>query len=198
MDIVMALLFVLGFLTAYLLFDRFVVQASSGSRASGERSNRDFGARIVPTLYMAQLDKRSSSPTMKFELNDVVMCSEEGYAVYGSRADQIPRNGLKLSSKCPEAEYVDPAGHAVIFKDEGVYYIENKSKSNGMRLSGCVELLDKVAIVDGMVVYLGLQPVQFLFVNQKYTWNDRNRASGDNNPNVRSKPVRRNKPGSVR
>ena len=194
MDWIMVAIVVLALLTGWLLIER--AAALSGSSSNKEEKGNRGGARIMPDLYMDQLDSKADRYINRFELNEGVLSSEDGYVVYGCGAGVVPENGLKLHH-CAEAEYVDAEGHAVIFKDGDGYYIQNKNDENGMRLSGHEERIERVAIEDGMVLFFGMQPIRFLFVNHAQNWRA-GRAAVNQNPNVRNKPQRRNKPGAAR
>lgn len=192
MDFLTASIFVLALTTVYLLVDRFLMP-SGKSKAPDH-----FRTRFVPTLYLDQLDKRTKARTKRFELNDSIL-NHEGYIISGSRSKKLPRTGLKLSAVCPEAETVCES-HAIVYKEDDSYFIRRNTELEHalMKLSGVPEWKDLIRLEDKMIVYLGEQPLQFLFVNNNYTWEAGDQASADNNPDVRTKPRRRNKPGAAR
>ncbi len=192
MDIVTAGIFLSALVMAFLLMDRFA--DSGGKRKKPDRP----GTRIVPSLYMHQMDQRTKRSIKRFDLNDKIL-SGGGYFIYGSNSIKVPRVwGLKLSKVCPEAETVS-ADHARIVKEDDSYYIErNWEKDAPMVLSGQPGQKDRICIENEMTVYLGQQPLKFMFVDTNYTWEDGEGVSVEGNPDVRKKPVRRHKPGSAR
>ena len=183
MDIWYALIFLAGLLCAWLLFQRF---AEADLR---EGDDEDDGTGILPVMYLYQLDPDLTEVGKSFALKDTIM-EGDSYTISGSKSS----NGMIiLSNKYQEARFVS-TGHATVFRDaDGCYYIQDNESSNGMKLPGSAKREQKIKIENGTIVYLGIQPIQFVFADnigkEKPVEKDFSAQ-----PNVRKKPVRQNPP----
>ena len=124
MDIWYALIFLMGLLCAWLLFQRLA------EADLGRDKEEESGTGILPSLYLYQLDPDTMCQSKNFALNDIIM-EGEGYTISGSHAK---KGMLRLSNKHQEARYVSEE-HATVFKDvDGCYYIQYNYSRKGMKL----------------------------------------------------------------
>lgn len=179
MNVIKALNFILALLAAYLGFNRF---------AGNNFGKKDEPEVLpIPSLYMDQLDSKSHDCVKRYELIDEVMMEEDGYDIYGSGVRNVPRGMLALSAVCREARTVGRQ-HASVSKIDDKYVIR-VNDSQRMQLPNDERYYQELEIQDRMVVFLGLQPVRFVFVQRVREWNDRD--GGINaKPPTRTKPVR--------
>lgn len=184
MDIWYALIFLAGLLCAWLLFQRFA------EMEPGADKEEDDGTGILPAMYLHQLDPDLKEVGKTFALKDTIM-EEDGYTISGSHCKQ---GMILLSRKYQEARFVS-AEHATVFKDaDGCYYIQDNDSSNGTKLPGSAKRERKILIDNGTIVYLGIQPIQFVFADNIGKEKPAEQNFSGVQSHVRKKPVRRNPP----
>lgn len=181
MDIWYALILIMALLCAWLLLQRF----AGAGRPESEGEDKG-GTGILPSMYMYQLDPGTMREGECFVMNDQVL-NGDGYTISGSHAK---RGALRLSGKYQEARYVSEEA-ATVFKDtDGCYYIQDNDSRNGMKLPDSRDHIKKIQIDNRMVVYLGIQPIKFVFVDNIGRGCPVDEAEQEQ-PVVRQKPVRR-------
>lgn len=132
-----------------------IVELSSGGKGS-LRSGRE--TKIMPYLYMEQLDPDTMRPYKHFPMDELTLWGD-GYSISGSHATE---GDIRLSGRFEQAQMVH-TNHAIVCMDEKGCYITDNDSINHMRLPNSREPVRQVAIENGTVVYLGPQPIRFVF-----------------------------------
>ena len=129
---------------------------------------------VVPDrLIMEQLNPKTMKSVKEFKVGSI---PKEGVSI--SRPNAEVDDGILLSKATSEAFTVSPH-HAVIAEDEKGLFIQDCHSKNNMfdKDHNKVEELD---ITDGMIVYLGRQPVRFSIP----AWYSDDDMSGDADANI--------------
>ena len=145
-----------------------------GGSRNGNRGNGGRGCTVVCTkLFVDQLDEYSlDSVIASFPIGEIsnrgVSISRPG-ALYGT---------VKLRDVGHSA-YTVSEEHARIGHDEAGFYIQEREDgtTNGMFLGDGITMVKEAAITDGMVLYLGEQPIRFRFPKRNASHEESDRSS---------------------
>ncbi len=116
------------------------------------------GTLLLPILYVDQLDPRTLKTVRRFQIRSI-----PEYGVSISRPD-CSHGDIILMNFCKEAFTVSE-DHARILKDEDGFFIQDNGSHNLMHVKGCNTPVAEAAIEEGMIVFLGTQPLRFTFPN---------------------------------
>ena len=112
------------------------------------------GTVLLPMLYVDQLDPATMKRVSRFSVCDI---PENGVGISRPNAD---KGDIFLSGKTKTALTVSE-NHALIgIDDSGLFLQDNYSSNHTYREDGKTRI-DEVDITDGLILYLGSQPVRF-------------------------------------
>ena len=109
---------------------------------------------FLPMLFIDQLDPKTMESVKQFPVCDI---PENGVTISRPNASS---GGILLSKATREA-YTVSANHAKIGMDEDGMFIQDCGSHNKMYAKGSRKAADELEITDGMIVYLGMQPLRF-------------------------------------
>ena len=125
---------------------------------TGKRRDVSGSTLLLPILYVDQLDPRTLKTVRRFQIRSI-----PEYGVSISRPD-CSHGDIILMNFCKEAFTVSE-DHARILKDEDGFFIQDNGSHNLMHVKGCNTPVAEAAIEEGMIVFLGTQPLRFTFPN---------------------------------
>ena len=135
---------------------------SSNLPGEGGRSGSGPSTKLMPYLYLEQLDPETMKAYKRFSMDEFQL-EDSGFTVSGS----VFRTGdIRLSGKFEQAEGVS-CEHITIWKDDKGCFVVDNGSSNGTRFPESRERIERADIEHGMVLYLGPQPVRFVFAKQE-------------------------------
>lgn len=125
----------------------------------GQKGRRVPGHTVVlPHLVVEQLDPKTLKTVEQF-----LICGIPEYGLSISRPDS-PHGDIVLRDYSEEAFTVSE-DHARILQDEDGFYLQDSGSRNLLYVRGARTPCDEVAIGDGLIVYLGKQPIRFSIPN---------------------------------
>ena len=110
---------------------------------------------LLPLLFVDQLNPKTMESVKQFPVCEI---PEEGVPI--SRPNANIDDGILLSKATREA-YTVSARHAVIAMDEDGIFIQDCGSHNKMFEKGRGKAVDELSVTDGLIVYLGMQPLRF-------------------------------------
>ena len=128
---------------------------STGNQADRHAPPTPSHTIIPAVLYMDQLNPRTLELVERFEIDDIPAMGisiSRPNAAYGS---------IKLNSNTKEA-YTVSENHACIGKDSKGMFIQDRKNDGRMRLYKSKKVVDEVELTDGLMIYLGTQPLRFV------------------------------------
>lgn len=123
--------------------------------------NETLIARNSAMLYVDQLDSQTMKRIKRFAVEEV---SANGILI--SRPNAKDGDIILKDVKGDEAAFTVSENHAVIAKDESGMFIQDNESRNGtfvMEDKRKIPLEYALNITDGLIVYLGEQPLRFSF-----------------------------------
>ena len=133
---------------------------------------------LLPMLLVDQLNPKTMESVKKFPVCEI---PEEGVPI--SRPNANIDDGILLSKATREA-YTVSAHHAVIAMDEDGIFIQDCGSHNKMFEKGRGKAVDELNITDGLIVYLGMQPLRFSIPTLYDADDMREGAEEDMNPGM--------------
>jgi hypothetical protein len=109
---------------------------------------------LPPVLYIDQLDPRTMQLAKRIEVADI---PETGLTISRPNAQL---GNIKLDGSTREAYSVSQE-QVKLGADQFGIFIQDYRKPNRMRHGKTKQIVDEIAITDGLIVYLGLQPLRF-------------------------------------
>ena len=123
----------------------------------GEEPGRAPGhTLLLPLLLVEQLDPKSMKPVKRFQVRDI-----PEYGVSVSRPDSA--HGDIILADFSEEAFTVSEDHARILRDEDGFFLQDSGSRNLVYVKGSRTPVDEVSIEDGLVVFLGMQPLRFFF-----------------------------------
>lgn len=110
---------------------------------------------ILPALYMEQLDPATMKMVQRFEITNV---PSMGIAI--SRPNAV-HGDIKLNASVKAAFSVSE-NHARIGRDEQGFFIQDQKNDGRMRLGKTKMVVEEADITNGLILYLGIQPLRFV------------------------------------
>lgn len=110
---------------------------------------------LPPILYIDQLDPATMRQIKRFELTDI---PTTGASISRPNA---PSGTIKLDGSVREA-YSVSANHARIGMDDQGLFIQDQKGTRRMRHGKTKQVIDEIEITNGLIIYLGLQPLRFV------------------------------------
>lgn len=108
-----------------------------------------------PVLYVDQLNPQSMKLVKRFEVHQI-----PAMGVTISRPNAASGT-IKLSSAVKSAFSVS-ANHVCIGRDDRGLFIQDVKNDGRMRLGKNRQVVDEVDITDGLMLYVGIQPLRFV------------------------------------
>lgn len=143
-----------GLILSVILFFRLRRSRSAPRAANLSREYRPHRTIIRPNLILEQLGKNRKDVIATFPLHLSRLDN-----VYISRSSSDGA-GVCLKSVGDISQTVSRR-HAVIAVDKQGFFIQDNQSANGMYSLGDPEPQEELSIHDGMIVYLGEQPIRF-------------------------------------
>lgn len=111
---------------------------------------------IVPVMHIEQLDENCEHVVATFKVGTI---GEKGLSISRPGAET---GDILLSSRVDCAHTVSTQ-HILIGHDEKGYFLQDNHSKNSTFLDGDPNPVDELDITDGMIVWLGDQPIRFVF-----------------------------------
>ena len=118
------------------------------------RGGRSGETMLLPMLFIDQLDPKTMESVEQFAVCDI---PEKGVTISRPNAKS---DGILLSKATKEA-YTVSRNHAVIAMDDEGMFLQDCGSHNKMFTNGIRKPVEQVDITDGLIVYLGMQPLRF-------------------------------------
>lgn len=115
------------------------------------------GTMLLPLLCVEQLNPQTMKPVKSFQ---VCRIPENGVTISRPDARTDGEECILLSDATREA-YTVSANHARIGIDEAGMFLQDCGSHNRMYREGERRAIDETDITDGLVVFLGMQPLRF-------------------------------------
>ena len=130
------------------------------------------GHTIIPTvLYVDQLNPRTLELVERFEIDQIPAMGisiSRPNATYGS---------IKLNSGTKEA-YTVSENHACIGLDDKGIFIQDRKNDGRMRLYKSKKVVNELDVTNGLMIYLGTQPLRFVIPDHWNTHEENTTSTG--------------------
>lgn len=109
----------------------------------------------LPILFVDQLEPYTHKLLKRYKISDV---PENGITISRPGANE----GDIILTNATKVAYTVSQNHACIGKDSNGFFIQDQKSHNKMFADGKAKPVDEIPITDGLVVYLGMQPIRFV------------------------------------
>lgn len=135
------------------------IKPTAGAFSSGEEKKKTINTktRLLPCLILDQLDPKTLRTVKSFEIHDIPYIGVSVCNPHATRGDII------LVNSGEEALTVSHEHLRIGRDDEGMYVQDSGSANKTYTREG--RIVDEAEITDGLILFLGTQPVRFRIPN---------------------------------